>query len=92
MIFRGSGTGLRTKAANGARHIFFRPGDIQLKSEGPAFEGRILSMRRLAGARIAEIDAGLGEGAERVEIELPLGVPAEQGSLIRFLPHRFAIF
>ncbi|HZG27365.1 MAG TPA: sulfate/molybdate ABC transporter ATP-binding protein [Ensifer sp.] len=92
VLFKGVRSGLRTTVGGGEKHIFFRPRDIVLQDDGPAFDGRILSMRRLAGARIAEIDAGLGEGAERVEIELPLGVPAEQGSVIRFLPHRFAIF
>jgi sulfate transport system ATP-binding protein len=92
VIFRGFETGLRTTVADGQRQIFFRPRDILLQNEGGAFEGRIVSTRRLAGARIAEIDTGIAELTDRVEIELPLGVSAEQGERIRFLPHRFAIF
>jgi sulfate/thiosulfate transport system ATP-binding protein len=92
VLFRGLKTGLATTTENGPKHIFFRPRDIVLRPEGPAFEGRIVASRRLAGARIAEIDTGLGNGAGRVEIELPLGVGTQTGDTIRFLPQRFAIF
>jgi sulfate transport system ATP-binding protein len=92
VIFQGFETGLRTAVADGARQIFFRPRDIILQNEGAAFEGRIVSTRRLAGARIAEIDTGIAQVTDRVEIELPLGVSAEPGERIRFLPHRYAVF
>ena len=92
VFFRGLKTGLTSMDGNGTRRLFFRPRDIVLRSDGPALEGRIVSSRRLAGARIAEIDMGLAEPDGRVEIELPLGVAAQTGEPIRFLPQRYAIF
>ena len=91
VLFKGQPLGISTPQSRDNATLYFRPQDIILRSEGPALEGKILSVRRLAAARIAEVDTGIGpEG--RVEIELPLSVTAHHGEPIRFLPSRWAIF
>lgn len=92
VLFKGKPLGIETgNAGSGGTRLFFRPQDIALQNDGPAFEGTIVSSRRLAGARIAELDLGLGvEG--RIEVELPLSVEAKQGEVIHFRPSRWAVF
>jgi sulfate/thiosulfate transport system ATP-binding protein len=91
VLFKGRPVGIAAPAAGESARLFFRPQDIVLRTEGPALEGRIVSSRRLAGARIAELDLGLGAEA-RIEIELPLSVASTQGETVRFLPSRWSVF
>jgi len=90
VLFKGETLGLEAGNVNGTR-LFFRPQDIALRASGPALQGTLVSSRRLAGARIAELDLGLGADA-RIEVELPLSVEAKQGEIIHFLPTRWAVF
>jgi sulfate/thiosulfate transport system ATP-binding protein len=91
VVFKGEtlGLALPSPAADGAR-LFFRPKDIALCGNGPSLQGRLVSSRRLAGARIAELDLGLGADG-RIEVELPLSVEARHGEVINFLPTRWAV-
>ncbi len=91
ITFKGQPIGISTPDSKAVTRLFFRPQDIALQQDGPALEGRIVSSRRLAGARIAELDLGLGADG-RIEVELPLNVEAKQGELIRFRPSRWALF
>ncbi|TWD46062.1 sulfate transport system ATP-binding protein [Agrobacterium vitis] len=91
VLFNGKPLGIETTIASNSARLFFRPRDIALRSDGPALEGRIVSSRRLAGARIAELDMGSGPD-DRIEIELPLTVASNQGDVVRFLPSRWSVF
>ncbi|HBF29726.1 sulfate ABC transporter ATP-binding protein [Rhizobium sp.] len=91
ITFKDEPIGIASTEARPVTKLFFRPKDIALQAEGAALEGRIVSSRRLAGARIAELDLGLGDEG-RIEVELPLDVVAKQGDFIRFRPSRWALF
>jgi sulfate/thiosulfate transport system ATP-binding protein len=91
ITFKDKPIGIAASETNAVTRLFFRPQDIALQHEGPALEGRIVSSRRLAGARIAEIDLGLNDES-RIEVILPLNVEAKPGEIIRFRPSRFALF
>lgn len=89
--FKGQSIGITATDKQSATRLFFRPQDIAVQQEGAALEGRIVSSRRLAGARIAELDLGLDDEA-RIEVELPLTIEAKTGETIRFRPSRWALF
>jgi sulfate/thiosulfate transport system ATP-binding protein len=75
----------------GSTRIYFRPTDVELVEEGPSLKGMVVSVRRLAGTRIAEIDTGIGpEGF--IEIDVPLDLAAEPGREISFRPTRWELF
>ena len=80
--------------AAGAGTLFFRPQDVTLVTDAaaPALEGRIVSSRRLAGTRIADIDIGGSDEPHHVEIEVPLDAQAANGTAIRFRPTRWKLF
>ncbi|MGB3815950.1 MAG: sulfate/molybdate ABC transporter ATP-binding protein [Shinella sp.] len=80
--------------AAGAGTLFFRPQDVTLVTDAtaPALEGRIVSSRRLAGTRIADIDIGGADEPHHVEIEVPLDAQAANGTAIRFRPTRWKLF
>jgi sulfate/thiosulfate transport system ATP-binding protein len=91
VLFKGRPLGIESPVSRDSARLFFRPKDIMLRTEGPALEGQIVSSRRLAGARIAELDLGLGADG-RIEIELPLSFAADHGDVVRFLPSRWSVF
>ena len=91
ILFKDQPLNLSTPLQKPEANLFFRPRDIEIRDNGPAIEGRVVSTRRLAGARIAELDLGLGHDGH-IEVELPLNVQTGPGETIRFVPSRWAIF
>ncbi|MCM2292466.1 sulfate/molybdate ABC transporter ATP-binding protein [Allorhizobium sp. BGMRC 0089] len=89
--FAGQPLGLAARPDKNQAMLFFRPGDIAVKSEGPALDGRIVAIRRVAGARICEVQLGC-ETDTHIDIELPLDLAAVPGETVRFLPTRWALF
>jgi sulfate/thiosulfate transport system ATP-binding protein len=81
-----------THAHDGPGQMFFRPRDAELVSEGDGITGRVTASRRLAGARIIELDVGRPTAPDLIEIEVPLDASAEKGSLVKFRPVRSKIF
>jgi len=77
---------------DGAGHLFFRPQDAVLVSEGDAITGRVTSGRRLAGTRIIELDVGSNGHTKHIEIEVPLEAVAPVGADVRFRPKRWKVF
>ena len=77
---------------DGAGHLFFRPQDAVLVSEGDAITGRVTSGRRLAGTRIIELDVGSNGHTKHIEIEVPLEAVAPVGAEVRFRPKRWKVF
>lgn len=75
----------------GSTRIYFRPADVELVEEGPSLRGRVVSVRRLAGTRIAEIDTGIGKEGF-IEIDVPLNLAVEPGREIAFRPTRWELF
>ncbi|MDO6962960.1 sulfate/molybdate ABC transporter ATP-binding protein [Rhizobium alvei] len=89
--YLGAPTGLRHDH-EGEGKLFFRPRDAELVSEGDGISGRVTSARRLAGARIIELDVGDKANARPIEIEVPLDATAERGSVVKFRPLREKVF
>jgi sulfate transport system ATP-binding protein len=90
--FGGAPMGL-TGERDGAGKIFFRPADAQLISEGDGVAGVVTSMRRLAGARIIELDIGAaGDKQQLIEIEVPLEAQVARGNAVKFRPSRWKVF
>jgi sulfate transport system ATP-binding protein len=77
---------------DGAGHLFFRPQDAVLVSDGDAITGRVTSGRRLAGTRIIELDVGTEGQTQQIEIEVPLEAVAPVGAEVRFRPKRWKVF
>jgi sulfate transport system ATP-binding protein len=90
-LYAGQPTGLRHQG-DGPGQLFFRPRDAELVSEGPGITGRVTAARRLAGARIIELDVGSTADPHLIEIEVPLEAAAERGSRVKFRPVREKIF
>jgi sulfate transport system ATP-binding protein len=90
VFYNGQMTGL-THHRNGDGTMFFRPREIVPAEGDLGISGMIIASRRLAGARIVELDAGQS-GVAPIEIELPLNIEATKGSIVTFRPLRFEIF
>jgi sulfate transport system ATP-binding protein len=53
----------------------------------------VTSMRRLAGARIIELDIGAaGDKQQLIEIEVPLEAQVARGNAVKFRPSRWKVF
>jgi len=92
VIFAGTPTGLQ-HPEDGAGQMFFRPRDVELVDEGhPGITGKVTTSRRLAGARIVEINVGTTDAPILVEVEIPLYASGERGAEVRFKPTRWKIF
>jgi sulfate transport system ATP-binding protein len=75
---------------NGHAHLYFRPHDAELASEGPALAGVVAATRRVGGTRRVELE--IGGNAERVEIDLPFDHPAGERTRIAFRPKRWKLY
>ena len=92
VLFAGQQTGLQ-HPEDGVGQMFFRPRDVELVTEqAPGITGRVTTSRRLAGARIVEIDVGQAEAPILIEVEIPLYASAERGAEVKFKPIRWKIF
>jgi sulfate transport system ATP-binding protein len=90
--FAGVKTGLQ-HTADGAGQMFFRPGDVEtVDGNNAGITGRVTTSRRLAGARIVEINVGTEAEPILIEVEIPLHASAERGAEVRFRPTRWKIF
>jgi len=89
--FGGQALGLQ-HTEDGTGQMFFRPRDVTLVSDGPGITGKVTTSRRLAGARIVELDVGTARSPNLIEIEVPLDAAAERGSEVRFRPTRWKVF
>lgn len=90
--FAGKSLGMTAAAdKHGAAHLYFRPQDIVLTSQGePHLEGRIVATRRVAGTRHVELDLGHGAHAElELTPEQAAGVDPQR---IAFRPTRWKLF
>ncbi|MCD1263432.1 sulfate ABC transporter ATP-binding protein [Shinella sumterensis] len=95
--FRGDEIGVAAPEGDivsGEATLFFRPQDVAVVTDpsAPALEGRVVTSRRLAGTRIADLDIGGADDPLHVEIEVPLDAQAANGTSIRFRPLRFKLF
>jgi sulfate transport system ATP-binding protein len=89
--FAGQPLGLQ-HPEDGTGQMFFRPRDVTLVTEGPGIAGKVTTSRRLAGARIVELDVGTSRSPVLIEVEIPLDALAERGSELRFRPTRWKVF
>ena len=89
--FAGQPIGLQ-HPTDGAGQLFFRPRDVMLVAQGPAISGKVTAARRLAGARIVELDVGTERAPIFIEVEIPLEASAERGTEVRFRPTRWKVF
>jgi sulfate transport system ATP-binding protein len=77
--------------ADGPATLYFRPHDVELTDGcGGCIAGVVVASRRVAGTRRVELE--VGGDRHRVEIELPAGHAAAQGSRIAFRPKQWKAF
>ncbi len=89
--FCGVATGLASTTA-GKASLYFRPRDVALVSEGEGISGQVTASRRLAGARIAELQIGQDGYSQLVEIEVGLDDDIKIGRTLNFRPSRYSVF
>lgn len=78
-------------APNGEAILYFRPHDIDLKEGADCcICGTMTAIRRVAGARLVELD--VGDGGQRVEIEIPGSHPDCERATITFRPKNWKVF
>ncbi len=83
-------TGLRSEG-NGEAILYFRPNHIEVvEGCSGCIAGVVVGSRRVADTRRVEIE--IGAGRHRVEIDLPVGHPAGEGSRIAFRPTRWRLY
>ena len=92
VLFQGQSIGISEPGPDGEGMLFFRPQDVVEVNEGPRLTGKVTASRRLAGARIAELDISDEGAAHHVEIGVPLETSVEIGGELGFRPVHWKIF
>jgi sulfate/thiosulfate transport system ATP-binding protein len=76
---------------DGPGELYLRPQDLEIVAGGPnAISGTVALVRRHNGARRAEL--ALGDGAERLEVNLPPDVNYPAGTRLNVMPKRGRVF
>ncbi|GGA88643.1 sulfate/thiosulfate import ATP-binding protein CysA [Brucella endophytica] len=90
VLVSGQNTGLTSDGLpDGEATLYFRPHDVELADgSGHGIAGTVVASRRVGGTRRIELEV---EGA-RVEIEVPAGYPAADGTRIVFRPKHWKLF
>ncbi|WP_297112995.1 sulfate/molybdate ABC transporter ATP-binding protein [uncultured Devosia sp.] len=83
--------GIEAPELSGPGLLYFRPHDIDVvEEEATALGGAVVISRRMGGTRRLGLE--LIQTRQRVEVDLPLGHPATERSVIGFRPRRWTLF